>query len=296
MPLEHVAHDLPDAAVADDDGVPGLAVRRRDGELRLERLALFQRSAMRRAASARSGISAMVSEVDGQREAGDAPARSPSVVAMPMATNANSPPGPSSRPVSIAAGRGTRNSRARPVMSTALMATRPDHRGEQPERLARQLAHIDAHADGEEEHAEQQALERLDRRLDGLAELGLGQQQAGDERAERHRQAGDPAVTPVPTMTNRVAATNSSVAPAVATSRNSGRSSSRPTTTMSADGQCRMGERQRQAGEHRAAGARAQNRDEQQQRHHGEVLRQQDREARPAGSRGQTAAGWTAPR
>ena len=44
---------------------------------------------------------------------------------MPMATKANSPPGPSSRPVSIAAGQGTRNSRARPMMRAALMAIRP---------------------------------------------------------------------------------------------------------------------------------------------------------------------------
>ena len=47
-----------------------------------------------------------------------------------------------------------------------------------------------AHADREEEDAEQQPLEGLDRRLDGLAELGLGQQQAGDEGAERHGKPG----------------------------------------------------------------------------------------------------------
>ena len=86
--------------------------------------------------------------------------------------------------------RGTRNSRARPAISDGLDGDEPDHRGEQPERLARQLAKIDVHADGEEEDAEQQALERLDGGLDGLAELGLGQQQSGHERAERHRQAG----------------------------------------------------------------------------------------------------------
>src|SRR6185295_9444062 len=40
------------------------------------------------------------------------------------------------------------------------------------------------------------------------------------------------AITAVPTMTNNVAATNSSLVPVAATSRNSGRSSSRPTATI----------------------------------------------------------------
>ena len=107
---------------------------------------------------------------------------------------------------------GTRNRRARPMMSAALMAIRPTTRGQQPQRLARQLAEVDVHADGEEEEAEQQALERLDGGLDRLAELGLGQQQPGDEGAERHRQAGQTAATTaLPTITNRVAATNSSL-------------------------------------------------------------------------------------
>ena len=60
----------------------------------------------------------------------------------------------------------------------------------EPKRIAQQLAHVDIHADGEEEDAEQQSLERLDGRLDRLAVFGLGEQQAGDEGAERHGQAG----------------------------------------------------------------------------------------------------------
>ena len=59
----------------------------------------------------------------------------------------------------------------------------------EPKRIAQQLAHVDIHADGEEENAEQQALERLDGGLDRLAVFGLGEQQAGDESAERHGQA-----------------------------------------------------------------------------------------------------------
>ena len=45
--------------------------------------------------------------------------------AMPMATKANSPPGPSRMPVSIAVGHDRRNRRARPMNSTALMPIKP---------------------------------------------------------------------------------------------------------------------------------------------------------------------------
>ena len=56
-----------------------------------------------------------------------------------------------------------------------------------------------------------------------------------------------------------------------------------------ADRQGRLGERQREAGEQRPARARAQDRDQEQQRHDGQVLRQQDGEARPAGRSRQPA-------
>ena len=49
---------------------------------------------------------------------------------------------------------------------------------------------IDGHADRDEEEAEQQPLERLDVDLDVVAVLGLAEQEAGEERAERGRQAG----------------------------------------------------------------------------------------------------------
>ena len=49
---------------------------------------------------------------------------------------------------------------------------------------------IDARADRDEEDAEQQSLERLEVDLDVMPVLGLAEQQAGEERAERHRQAG----------------------------------------------------------------------------------------------------------
>ena len=53
------------------------------------------------------------------------------------------------------------------------------------------LAQVDAQADEEEEGAEQKALEGLDDGFDLAAELGFGEQQAGEKGAERHREAGE---------------------------------------------------------------------------------------------------------
>ena len=75
-------------------------------------------------------------------------------------------------------------------MISDLTAIRPTTPAASNSRLAQQFAHVDVHADGEEENAEQQSFERLDGRFDRLAVFGFGEQQAGDEGAERHGQAG----------------------------------------------------------------------------------------------------------
>ena len=69
---------------------------------------------------------------------------------------------------------------------TAMSPTAPpiNHNG-----IAGKLAEIDVHADRKKEQAEQETLERIDGGLDRLAEFGLGEQQAGDEGAKRHREA-----------------------------------------------------------------------------------------------------------
>ena len=135
-------------------------------------------------------MSTIVSDVTASVKLAVVALTSLSAVARPITTKANSPPGPSRNPVSIAAGLGTRNSRARPKMRTALTPIRPaTHASSQTGSRASSRKSI-VHADGEEEHAEQQALERLDGGLDGLAILGLRQQQAGNERSERHGQPG----------------------------------------------------------------------------------------------------------
>ena len=172
-----------------------------------------------------------------------------------------------------------------------------DHRGKQPERLPRQLAEIDVHADGEEEQAEQQPLERLDGSLDRLAELGFRQQQAGDERArapstvlpDRRRPRCRRSRTGWRRRTARWT-------PWRRRAGSSGAAAGGPTTTITADGQRRIGHRQHEPGHDRAALAVAEDGDEQQDRHDRHILR-------PAGSRSWCGrpsstggAGWRGPR
>ena len=67
-----------------------------------------------------------------------------------------------------------------------------DHR-----RLVGNHVQVDAHADGDEEKAQEQALEGFDMRFKFVPELRLGQQHAGQEGAQAHRQPGlvhDPGV------------------------------------------------------------------------------------------------------
>ena len=68
---------------------------------------------------------------------------------------------------------------------------KPSTSAEHQQRLAREQAEVDRHADRDEEEAHQQALERLDVGLERVAILGAREQHAGEERAERHRHAGE---------------------------------------------------------------------------------------------------------
>ena len=60
---------------------------------------------------------------------------------------------------------------------------------DEPEILAHHR-HVDGHADAHEEQRQQQAAERLDVGLEFMPVVRLGEQHAGQERAERHRHAG----------------------------------------------------------------------------------------------------------
>ena len=81
------------------------------------------------------------------------------------------------------------------------LADQPEERGLQNEehdddaddqpRPGKEEGEVDAHADRDEEEAQEQPLERLDRRFDLVPVLRFGEQHAGEEGAERHRQARD---------------------------------------------------------------------------------------------------------
>jgi hypothetical protein len=64
-----------------------------------------------------------------------------------------------------------------------------DHEQQQHEReLDHEQPQVEQHADRDEEQPEQDVVERLDDRLGLMTELGLGEQHAGQEAAQRHRQ------------------------------------------------------------------------------------------------------------
>ena len=54
----------------------------------------------------------------------------------------------------------------------------------------RHQAKIDRHAHGDEKQPEQQPLEGLDRGLQFMPKLGVGEQHAGEKRAQGHGEAG----------------------------------------------------------------------------------------------------------
>ena len=113
----------------------------------------------------------------------------PCVTASANSTKANSPPcgSANARPRALSGGM---PGHARQQDSTATFTTsRPATTQGDDQRLLEQQAEVGRHADRDEEQAEQQALERLDVGLELVAVLAVGEQHAGEEGAERHRQA-----------------------------------------------------------------------------------------------------------
>ena len=87
---------------------------------------------------------------------------------------------------------GAPNSRARTTISTSLTSTGPISSSEHPAAGASPtMRRSSIHADGDEEQAEQHVAKRLDVLLDLVAVFGLGDQHAGEKRAERERQSGE---------------------------------------------------------------------------------------------------------
>ena len=114
----------------------------------------------------------------------------PAMRAAPNTTNANSPPCASSVANSQRCRDVTPIARATTHSVTSFSTSSPASSAAIVPGRASQQAEVDRHADGDEEEAEQQALERLDVGLERVAVLGAREQHAGEERAERHRDAG----------------------------------------------------------------------------------------------------------
>ena len=75
-----------------------------------------------------------------------------------------------------------------PVEHGELHRDQPGRDRDQRSGLRHENREIDRHAHGHEEHGEQQPFEGRDIRFDLVAVFGVGQQGAGDERAERRRE------------------------------------------------------------------------------------------------------------
>ena len=83
-----------------------------------------------------------------------------------------------------------RTARDSTTISASFASDRDDEQQQRPRpRLRATTREVERHADGDEEEAEQHVAKRLDVLLDLVAVFGLGDQHAGEERAERERQA-----------------------------------------------------------------------------------------------------------
>ena len=154
----------------------------------------------------------------------------------------------------------------------------------------RQHAEIDLHADGNEEQAQEQPLERLDIRLDLVAELGLRQQQPRKERAQRHGQPGKPGEPR--RAQHRQQRQRHEQFRALGPRHHAVEMPHQPAPGDDDDHHRQHCPQQRRA--HKlgdmAGFPGGKDRHQHQQRHHGQVLRQQDGKARTAHARGEFTA------
>ena len=187
VPVEHVANQRANAAVADNDDAGRLAVRR---DLRAPSRRRAPRGAepMRAPSFARPGITSIDIATALMSVVASVRSMRPPASAAPIITKPNSPPGPSRSDVSAAARGGRRN--ARPSPNSVRRLHRHQRRGETKNEAGPRGDErgIDRGADRDEVEPEQEAPERFDRHFDLAAIFGLRQQKPGDEGAERHRQ------------------------------------------------------------------------------------------------------------
>src|SRR6185312_9625407 len=197
-------------------------------------------------------MSTMVRDVSATVKLDTLASISPSVVAMLMPTKANSPPGPSRRPVSMDARQERRNSRARAMRMMDFTATSPTA--------------LPSSQTGSRASSRKSMFMPIVKKnrpssspLKGSMAVSIALRNSVSASSRPATKApsaiekpATAAATPVATMTNSVVATNRSLMPTDATRRNSGR---------------------------------IENGDEQQQRRHRQVLCQQDRETGAARAR-----------
>ena len=142
-----------------------------------------------------SGVSAIDRPTAATSRSRMASSSSPALIASPNTTKANSPPSASTAASCsdsrVAQAAGTPADREQQHELDRHEAP-PRCAGDQP-GLGQHALQVDAHAHGHEEQAQQQALERIDLRFEFVAEFRIGQQHAGEERAQARRQARRPA-------------------------------------------------------------------------------------------------------
>ena len=191
MPGQHLADELADPPIAGNDDAPGFVRWRLDLEDGIERLAL-------REAAAEFPAEAGEKRNCDHREGGD-----DEQVLADAGGHEAARHGATDDHQGELAGRSQqqpafgRFARGEPE---GLCEERHDHRlggdhrgrgGEDQNRRVEQAEQIEIHPHRHEEDAEQQPLEGLDRHVDRAAIFGFRQEDAGDEGAQRHRQAAD---------------------------------------------------------------------------------------------------------
>ena len=92
-------------------------------------------------------------------------------------------------PVRSALNHWPANGRAASMMIAVLSTQQPREQRQHRRQVPEQRGHVELHADRHEEEPEQRVAERPDAGLDLVAVLGLRQHHAGEEGAERKREA-----------------------------------------------------------------------------------------------------------
>jgi hypothetical protein len=165
----------------------------------------------------------------------------------------------------------------------------PGDRREQPHRHLRHQAPIDAHAHRHEEQPQHQPLEGFEIDLDLVAELGLGQQQPGQKGAQRHRQPGRRGQHRGPQHHQQDGGHEHLAAARLGHDMQRRAQHETPSRVDPGDRQRGLGQRRCEFAGDTGRGLRRQHADQEEDRHHREILGQEYREAGAAERRGEAA-------